>query len=659
MAAITPSCHETADHRSAPAGSPVIALVGAPNGGKSTLFNRLTGARRMMGNWPGTSVEIGRGTWKARGRELDAIDFPGAYSLDAQSPDEELTRDLLLHDDAEQRPDLVLVIASAASAARSLYLAAQLREQPYRIVVALTQLDVAARHNLSIDPARLSDKLGCPVVPIDPRTGTGLERLTDTVLDTLDAPIPPSRLREAADPTSIGENIDAFALAEDRFTWIDDALAAAQHATHSGTERRRGWGERLDAVLLHPLAGPLVFLAVMWAVFQATTTIAAPLQDGLDAFFSGPLSDGALAALSAVGLSHPLLTGLVINGLIGGVGTVLTFVPLMAIMFALLAILEDSGYMARAAVVADRLMRAIGLPGKAFLPLVVGFGCNVPAISATRVLGDAKQRLMTALLVPFESCSARLTVYVMLARTFFPDHAGSVVFAMYIASIVLVVLAGLLMRSTLWRTMGSAALVLDLPAYQLPTARIVGQVTWMRLRGFLQTAGGIIVVTVAAVWLLQAIPVTGSHAPGEVPPADSLYAAISGAIAPLFAPAGFADWRAVGALITGFLAKEAVISSWAQTYAVADPSAQSPAEQGASDLAVQLQHTFDAASSGHAQVAVVAFMIFLLAYTPCVATLAAQKREIGLRWTIAGFVLQLAIAYGLAVIVFQIGSRLW
>lgn len=693
MAALTPSCHEVADGRSAPEGSPVVALVGAPNGGKSTLFNRLTGARRMMGNWPGTSVEIGRGTWRARGRTVDAIDFPGAYSLDPQSPDEELTRTLLLEVPAAERPDLVVVVVSAAAAARSLYLLAQLREQPYRVVVALTMVDVASREGLQLDPAALGARIGCPVVAVDPRSGTGMDALEAAVDAALDAPIPPARpiagetppgaaperaaccaegggperascCRDGDAParaadgaeTAPASQLDEFALADDRFTWIDAALSVAQERTQAP---RRRLIDRLDSVLLHPVAGPLVFLGVMWAVFQLTTTVAAPLQDGLDALFAGPITDGAAALLAAIGLDQPLVNGLILNGLIAGVGTVLTFVPLMAIMFVLLAILEDSGYMARAAVVADRLMRAIGLPGKAFLPLIVGFGCNVPAISATRVLGDAKQRVMTSLLIPFTSCSARLTVYVMLARTFFPQSAGTVVFAMYLASIALVVLTGLAMRATLWRTMGSSALVMDLPAYQVPTLRLVAQVTWLRLRGFLQTAGGIIVVTVAAVWLLQAIPVTGGHALGDVPPSDSLYAAISGALAPVVAPLGFADWRTVGALITGFLAKEAVVSSWAQTYSVADPSADSPAAQGVSDLAHQLQHTFEVSSGGHTGPAVVAFMLFLLAYTPCVATLAAQKREIGTGWTVFGIVLQLAVAYVLALLAFQLGSLIW
>jgi ferrous iron transport protein B len=321
-------------------------------------------------------------------------------------------------------------------------------------------------------------------------------------------------------------------------------------------------------------------------------------------------------------------------------------------MFVLLALLEDSGYMARAAVVTDRLMRAIGLPGRAFLPLIVGFGCNVPAISATRILPSARHRVMTALLVPFTSCSARLTVYVLVATTFFPHSAGTVVFAMYVISITVIVLAGLGLRATLWRTVGREPLVLDLPPYQRPTLRLTASVTWLRVYGFLRTAGGIIVLTVTAVWLLQSVPVgPGSGSFGEVAPAHSLFAALARVLAPVFAPLGFGDWHTVGALVVGFVAKEAVITSWAQTYAAADPTAGLPPHE----LQQHVGSAF-AASSGSATVAAVwAFLLFLLAYTPCVATLAAQRREIGARWTAFGLGMQLTIAWLLGCAAFQIG----
>jgi ferrous iron transport protein B len=324
----------------------------------------------------------------------------------------------------------------------------------------------------------------------------------------------------------------------------------------------------------------------------------------------------------------------------------------MAVMFAFLSLLEDSGYLARAAVVTDRTMRTIGLPGRAFLPLIVGFGCNVPAISGTRVLPDARHRLLTALLVPFTSCSARLTVYVLVATTFFGDRAGTVVFAMYLVSILLIVVVGLLLRTTLLRTMGNDPLVLDLPPYQLPIPRLVATGTWRRLRGFLRTASGIIVATVVVVWALSAMPAPGSSGSfGDVPVQDSVYAAAAGAVAPVFDPAGFGDWEATSALMVGFVAKEAVVSSWAQTFATAEPgSADDPGSLGDA-----LRASFETSSGGHPIPAVLAFLVFLLAYTPCVATLAAQKREIGLRWTLTGVAMQLVVAWTLAVAVFQVG----
>ena len=392
----------------------------------------------------------------------------------------------------------------------------------------------------------------------------------------------------------------------------------------------------------------------MWLVFQITTTVAAPLQDALDGLFAGPVSDAASAVLNALGLGGGWFEGLLVDGLIAGVGMLLTFAPLMALMFLLLALLEDSGYLARAAVVTDRLMRAIGLPGKAFLPLIVGFGCNVPAISATRILPGARQRVLTALLVPFTSCTARLTVYVLVATTFFGQYAGTVVFAMYLVSIHLVVLVGLMLRGTLWRTMGVEPLVLDLPPYQLPTLRLTASVTWVRLQGFLKTASGIIVATVCAVWLLQSIPVRGDAGFAEVPVEDSAYAVAAQAITPVFEPAGFAQWETTSALIVGFVAKEAVISSWGQTYALDEPEGSDPGQLGD-----RIKADFEESSGGHPLPAVIAFLVFLLAYTPCVATLAAQRREIGLRWTLFGIGMQLVVAWTLAVAIFQIGRLFW
>jgi ferrous iron transport protein B len=640
-----PSCHgDSAGTASAP-GSAVVALVGAPNAGKSTLFNALTGGSRTVGNWPGTTVEAGRGVWQSaedccEGATRQLLDLPGAYSLDAASPDEELTARLFAGTADAPAPDLTVVVADAAHLARSLYLVAQLREGARRVVVALTMVDVAERRGVVVDPGRLATALGVPVVELDPRRRNGREELERATTAALSAPEPSARLR--------GELVDddELALADERFAWVDAAVSAAA----AEVPAKPTVTDRVDRWVTAPVLGPLLFLLVMWGVFELTTTVATPLQDLLGRLVSGPVTSAGRWLFGLVGLEHSWVAGLVLDGLVAGVGTLLTFVPLMAIMFALLALLEDSGYMARAALVTDRAMRRIGLPGKAFLPLVVGFGCNVPAISATRILPDARHRIMTALLVPFTSCSARLTVYVLIASTFFPRSAGTVVFGMYVLSIALVVLVGLALRRTLWRAVGQEPLVLDLPAYQRPTLRLTASVTWLRVRGFLRTAGGIIVVTVTVVWLLQAIPVTGPGSFGAVPPGDSLFAAVSKGIAVLFAPAGFADWHTAGALVVGFVAKEGVLSSWAQTYAAADPTAGLPPDA----LQAHVHAAFAASSGGAVGAAVFAFLVFLLAYTPCMATVAAQRREIGNRWTAFGIVLQLSVAWIGAVAVFQI-----
>jgi ferrous iron transport protein B len=322
----------------------------------------------------------------------------------------------------------------------------------------------------------------------------------------------------------------------------------------------------------------------------------------------------------------------------------------MAVMFVLLTLLEDSGYLARAALVADRFLRAVGLPGQAFLPLVVGFGCNVPAVAGTRVLADARHRLRTVLLIPFISCSARLTVYVLLADVFFGANAGTVVFAMYVLSCALVVAVGLVLRHTVLRRHPPRSLLLELPAYRRPAPRVVVRQTWQRLEGFLRTAGGIIVVAVTAVWLLTALP-AGKGEFGAIEPGDSWFAVVSGTIAPAFGPAGFGDWHTSGALVTGFVAKEAVVTTLAQTYGAAEPDDTGQAGQ----LGGELRATFERTSGGHPLPAVLAFLVFLLAYTPCVATLAAQRAEVGLRWTLFGVGLQLAVAWLLAVAVFQVG----
>ncbi|KAB8184021.1 ferrous iron transport protein B [Microbispora catharanthi] len=688
------------------AGDPRVALVGNPNVGKSTLFNMLTGARQRIGNWPGKTVSVAQGTWRSPNGEITLIDLPGTYSLVPGSPDEALTRDLLVDRGMGGRPDLVVITVDAANLARNLYLLAQVMETGVPLVVALTMVDIAESRGIRVDAGRLSELIGAPVVPLVPRRGEGVAEFDRVVARALAAPRRPAlpvlgedmeaalasitaevpaetavryparwlsiALLTGEDVPGVPEETAAAAraagaalsggepagddepddpellVAEQRYAWVHEVIAEVVTRRGAG---RATWSDRVDRVLTSRWSGPPIFLAVMWAVFALTTKAAAPLMAGFQGLVDGPVSTGAGRLLDALGAGGAI-RGLVLNGLIAGVGQVLSFVPLMAIMFVLLSVLEDSGYLARAAFVVDRLMRVIGLPGRAFLPLIVGFGCNVPALAGTRILSDRRHRLLTGLLIPFVTCSARLTVYVLVATAFFGSAAGTVVFAMYVLSIALVIGMGLLLRGTLFRGMAEEPLVLDLPPYRLPAVRVIGAQSWVKLQAFLKTASGIIVATVTLVWLLSSIPFGGQGSFGRTPIEHSVFGAASHAVAPAFAPSGFGDWHASAALITGFVAKEAVVSTMAQTYSMGEPAdGHQPGGLGGA-----LRATIEQTSHGHPVPAVLAFLVFLLAYTPCMTTVAAQRVEIGGRLTLFGIGMQLTLAWLLAVAVFRVGS---
>lgn len=659
------SCHSDAAGPVAAAGAPVVALVGAPNVGKTTLFNTLTGSRRDTGNWPGTSVVIGHGSLRLGDREVAVVDLPGTYSLDPLSPDEALTRALLVEVPEAERPDLTVVVLDATALPRSLYLLAQIRELPGRAIAVVTMIDVAAGRGVRVHADRLGTAAGIPVLVLDPRRRTDVDAFVALATRTLDTPAPPARPpdgRPSDGPDAVDGlgPVDDLDAADARFAWVDRVVAAGQERLR---EQRLTRSDRIDRLVASPFGGTAVFLATMWLLFQLTTAVAAPVQTWLSGLLSGPVTSGVAWMLELVGLGGSVVARFAVRGLVPGVGMVLTFVPVMTLMFAALSVLEDSGYMARAAVLTDRLMRMLRLPGRAFLPLVVGFGCNVPAVLGTRALPNARHRLLTALLVPFTSCSARLTVYVLVAGMFFPEHAGSVVFAMYLVSILFVVVIGLALRSTVLRDLTDEPLMIELPPYHLPMPRLVLRSTWTRVRGFLSTAGGLIVATVALVWMLQAVPLhSGDGSFGETPVERSVYAAAARTIAPVFDLAGFGDWHTSSALMTGFVAKEAVISTWAQTYSAqrsdsggAPAGMTAPVSVSPQALGTDVRAHFSRASGGHPQAAAWAFLVFLLAYTPCVATLAAQKREIGLRWTAFGMATQLGTAWLVAVTVFQIG----
>ncbi|MFD1506402.1 ferrous iron transport protein B [Georgenia yuyongxinii] len=652
-----------------------VLLLGNPNVGKSTLFNALTGARQEVRNAPGTTVEVHEGQWAGPGVRL--LDVPGTYSLLARSPDEQVAVDVLAGAGADAA-DLVVVLLDAAALPRSLYLLGQVAQAGRPVVAALTMCDVAAVAGARVDPAQLQNVLGVPVVATDPRRRDGLAALAAAVTAALRAPAHVRGLEPdpaapgfapcgcptetacthpcagpgPAEPLTHLPLDTQLARSQRLFDWVQGVLDRAGPAQ---PEPRPTVSDRIDRVLLHPVAGVPILLVVAWTLFQLATAVAAPLMDWAERLVSGPLTAATGGLLDAVGAGGGWLEGLVVGGVLAGVGTVLSFVPLMSLMFLAIALLEDSGYLARAAFVADRAMRHLGLDGRAVLPLVVGFGCNLPALAATRTLPDARQRLITTLLVPYTSCAARLTVYILLAAAFFPDYAGTVIFAMYLLSVLLIAVAGRLLSRFIGAGGAEHPLVLVLPAYQRPRLGALLTDTWRRLRSFVTKAGKVIVAALTVVWVLLAVPVTGGHPIGEVPVTDSLYGATAEAITPVFAPAGFDDWRATAALMTGFVAKEVVVGSFAQTFAVTEPD--DPADAG--PLTTRLRAALETSSDGHGEAAALAFMVFVLAYTPCLATLAEQRRLIGRRRTAAAIAVQLTLAWCAAVATFQIGQLLW
>lgn len=630
-------CCETATDQIVLTDDPIIALAGNPNSGKSTLFNLLTGSRQRVINAPRTTVELAMGRWQGAGLPGGGsrlVDLPGAYDIVHGSPDETLTADVFADAGSTasqlegQTPALAIVTIDASAPARSLYLLAQLAQRRVPAVLAVTMGDVARDRGSIVTADAVATVTGLPAVSLDPRAGKGVEELEAAV---------------------------AHALRHPRIIAIDEGEGAALDWAHQATltlvpldttKAKAPLSDRIDRALLHPVVGVPVFLAVLWACFELITVVAAPAIDAVDRFWSGPVLDGARSLIPGDGWWE----GAIVDGVLAGVGAVLSFVPLMILAFLAFAFLEDSGYLARASFVADRALRLIGLDGRAVLPLILGYGCNLPALAGLKVLPDARQRLATALLIPFTSCTARLPVYLLLAATFFPQNAGTAVFLLYVLSGVMVITAGLVAKSTILRKARPAMTLTVLPAFQRPRARALTASALARVKSFVIQAGTVIVVALAGMWLIAAIPTQGGHSFGSVPAEDSAYAAGARAVAPVLAPMGADDWHAASALATGLVAKELVVAAFAQSYAL---------EEGATDdLKTQLRSSFDESSGGQRSAAAAAFLVFVALYTPCFATLGELRRQFGFRWAGASMGLGLVVAYLAATTTFQLARLL-
>ncbi len=454
--------------------------------------------------------------------------------------------------------------------------------------------------------------------------------------------------------------------------------------------------DKIDRVVTHKWLGIPIFLMLMWMVFKITADVSAPLLDWVDGVIGGPLTNWTIALLSVVGLGGTWVESLAVDGIIAGVGGVLVFVPVLLALYFALALLEDSGYMARAAFVMDRLMRALGLHGKSFLPMIVGFGCNVPAIYATRTLESEKDRILTGLLVPFMSCSARLPVYILLAAVFFPAYAGLAVFSMYVLGIMIAIILGVVFKHTLFRGKEQIPFILELPSYRVPTLKGIWTQMWERTASFVRKAWTIIMAVSIVVWLLIAIPVSGEGSFADTDIDQSAFATVSGAVAPIFAPLGFGSWESSGALVTGIVAKEVVISTMGQIYGLAEAEEagepttfiedvsqiatsfvgavgdtiksiplvvginlfEEEAEEEPSALMAAIRTGFEETSGGHGALAALAFMTFVLLYTPCMVAAAAARQEFGNKWMWVSVIGQFVLAWVVALLVFQVGLLL-
>lgn len=716
----------------------VVALAGNPNCGKTTLFNALTGARQKTGNWPGTTVEQREGSYIHDDQPVRLVDLPGAYSLHPFSPEERVAADYLQGGEA----DALILVLDASNLERNLYLAVQAIETGQPTLVALNMLDTAHARGLHIDLEALARGLGVDVAPMIAVRGEGVDALRDLVMSAR-APLNPAlvnygpdlevligqvceglcaiglpasrgaalrliegeagfnaRVRELRGGADLLTTIADFAarrlgaLGED----LETSIAARRYAAistiaRSATRRDENGptlSDRVDALATHPLWGMLIFAVLMWFVFQAVANVSAHYLDWVDSIFGGPLTRWAVALTGLLGLNGGWVESLLVDGLLAGLGGVLVFVPPLAFMYVFTAILEDSGYMARAALMADRFMRAVGLNGHAFIPMLLGFGCNVPGIYAARALKDPRERLLTALLIPYMSCGARLPVYVIIGAAFFGQGAGTLVFAMYLLGVLVAVGMGALLRRTALPG-EQAPFLIELPPYRLPQLRNVWLHTLNNTKSFVENALGIVMAVTLGVWLLLSIPVS---APGarfaDVPADQSAMAALGSITAPLLKLAGFGSWQAGSALVTGVVAKEIIVATLSTVYVGgADEETVQPqpllldlrdialgfitatVDTGRAlisllpgvDLFGPEDEPLDAALIGALRasftpLSAVAFCIFTLLTVPCMVTIGALRQEFGMKWALFSVASQLFVSWLAAVIVYQGGLLL-
>ncbi len=709
-----------------------IAVAGNPNSGKSTLINSIAGTRLQVGNWPGVTVEKKSAVFEYGSKTVKLVDLPGTYSLSPYTQEEIIARDYLVH----EKPDVIIDVVDATNLERNLYLTVQMMELGIPIIVALNIYDEAEKKGYKINIKEMENALGVRVIPTVATKGTGLEELLKVALEIADNPSEhcPNILNYGEDIECAAKTLEAelkhvsfvqnyplrwltFKLIEgDSHIYeaiksedngfstdetlshlkkvndsdIESIMADKRYALAAGLVRevlrhtesdRIELTERIDRIVLNRFIGIPIFLVAMWLVFKLTFDLSKPFSDWISAVISGPFS-GLTESIFNLIRAPVWMVSLVTDGIIAGVGFVLQFVPVIFAMMFFITLLEASGYMVRAAFVMDRAMHMLGLHGKSFIPMILGFGCNVPAIYATRTLENPKDKALTALLIPLMSCSARLPVYVVFIGAFFPAYAGTVLWSLYVMGIGMAIVMGIIFKRTLFR--GEAPMfIMELPPYRMPSFKSLMIHTWEKGKHFLIKAGTIILATSILVWFLLNLPW------GVKDRKDSYFGRAGQVMAPAFKPLGFGNWEAASSLAAGIMAKEIVVGTMSEIYipksnnkkentstlseqlkgigtsfvrAVKDSVAGVFSTFGFSSLSTQetekgvglksvLQKTFSPLSA-------YAFIVFVLLYIPCVATLTAIKQEFG-TWRMVGitFAYQMTLAWGMALIIYQ-GGRL-
>ncbi len=724
----------------------IIGVVGNPNCGKTSLFNALTGASQRVGNWPGVTVDRKVGVYKHEGKEIEVVDLPGIYSLAATSVDEQVARDYILSGEA----DLIVNIVDASNVERNLYLTVQLLEMKVPMVVALNMMDIARSRKIDIDVTELSTRLGCTVLPIVATQQEGVQELKSTINKACEEkPVSdtrvmyPAEIKKAIDELApvirntvhgrkmnahwaavkllegdelmsgfvgddtceivaccqkeienkLGDEADII-VADSRYGLI---TSLTMNTVKKGTQVRRTVSDRIDRVVLNRAMGIPIFLAAMYLMFMITINLGGAFIDFFDIFAGTIFVDGFGTMLSAIGIPD-WLNAILAGGLGGGIQTIATFIPPIGFMFLFLSFLEDSGYMARAAFVMDRFMRFIGLPGKSFIPMLVGFGCNVPAIMATRTLENQRDRTLTIMMNPFMSCGARLPVYALFAAAFFPVGGQNLVFGLYLLGIGFAVLTGLVLKNTLL-TGGITPFVMELPPYHMPTVKGVLLRTWDRLKTFMFRAGKVIIPVVVVLSFLNSLGTDGTF--GNEDTDKSALSAVGKSITPVFKPMGIAEenWPATVGIFTGIFAKEAVVGTLNSMYSQMDAS---PADEAAEepfdfwggiknafasipDNLAGLAGTFldplgisvgdvssiEAAAENQevnagvfgsmsrlfdGKIGAFAYLLFVLLYFPCVAAIAAVYRETNLKWSVFICAWTTGLAYMAAVLFYQLAT---